>query len=166
MSSKFVQRQIYLEWLKSWREKQLVKVVAGVRRCGKSTLFKLYTDWLQESAVKPEQIISINLEELEYEKLLDYRALYDYIKARLYKGGYTYVFIDEVQSCKDYEKAVDSLFVKDNVDVYITGSNAYLLSGELATLLTGRYVQISMLPLSFVEYVEFKGIGEKDFTGP
>ncbi|NLB80342.1 MAG: ATP-binding protein [Clostridiaceae bacterium] len=164
MSSKFVQRQNYLEWLKSWREKQLIKVVAGVRRCGKSTLFKLYIDWLLENGVSPAQIISINLEELEHENLLHYRALYDYIKARLCKDNYTYVFIDEVQNCKEYEKAVDSLFVKDNVDVYITGSNAYLLSGELATLLSGRYVQISMLPLSFKEYVAFKGVEEKDLS--
>ncbi|NLC43163.1 MAG: ATP-binding protein [Clostridiales bacterium] len=161
---KLVQRQKYLDWLKSWREKQIIKVVAGVRRCGKSTLFKLYIDWLLETGIKPEQIISINLEELEYENLLNYRALYDYIIARLYKGGYTYVFIDEVQNCKDYERAVDSLFVKDNVDLYITGSNAYMLSGELATLLSGRYVQISMLPLSFAEYVTFKGVGEKDLS--
>lgn len=161
---KLVKRHDYLEWLKSWREKQLIKVVAGVRRCGKSTLFKLYIDWLLETGVSPKQIISINLEELEYENLLNYRDLYDYIKARLYKDGYTYVFIDEVQNCKNYEKAVDSLFVKDNVDVYITGSNAYMLSGELATLLSGRYVQISMLPLSFAEYVEFKDIDEKDLS--
>jgi len=159
---KVVQRQNYLEWLKIWSEKPLIKVVAGVRRCGKSTLFKLYIDWLLETGINPQQIISINLEELEYENLLNYRALYDYIKARLYKGGYTYVFIDEVQNCKDYEKAVDSLFVKENVDVYITGSNAYMLSGELATVLSGRYVQISMLPLSFAEYVEFKDVDEKD----
>lgn len=161
---KLVQRKNYLEWLKNWREKQLIKVVAGVRRCGKSTLFKLYIDWLLENGISPTQIISINLEELEHEDLLNYRALYDYIKGRLYKGGYTYVFIDEVQNCKDYEKAVDSLFVKDNVDVYITGSNAYLLSGELATLLSGRYVQISMLPLSFAEYVTFKDVGEKELS--
>lgn len=161
---KLVKRHDYLEWLKSWREKQLIKVVAGVRRCGKSTLFKLYIDWLLETGVSPKQIIYINLEELEYENLLNYRDLYDYIKARLYKDGYTYVFIDEVQNCKNYEKAVDSLFVKDNVDVYITGSNAYMLSGELATLLSGRYVQISMLPLSFAEYVEFKDIDKKDLS--
>jgi predicted AAA+ superfamily ATPase len=164
MRERLALRQYYLEWLKSWREKQMIKVVAGVRRCGKSTLFKLYIDCLLKNGVKPEQIISINLEELEYENLLDYHALYEYIKARLYKGGYTYVFIDEVQSCKGYEKAVDSLFVKDNVDVYITGSNAYLLSSELATLLTGRYVQIFMLPLSFAEYVTFKEITEKDWS--
>jgi predicted AAA+ superfamily ATPase len=165
MPLKLVQRRYYLEWLKSWREKQLIKVVSGVRRCGKSTLFRLYIDWLLENGVKPEQIISINLEELEYENLLNYRALYDYVKERLFTGGYTYVFIDEVQNCKGYEKAADSLFVKDNVDVYITGSNAWLLSGELATLLSGRYVQVSMLPLSFAEYVEFRGIEEKDLSG-
>lgn len=159
---KLVKRPDYLEWLKGWREKQVIKVMTGVRRCGKSTLFKLYIDWLLETGVSPKQIIYINLEELEYENLLNYRDLYAYIKARLYKDGYTYVFIDEVQNCKNYEKAVDSLFVKDNVDVYITGSNAYMLSGELATLLSGRYVQISMLPLSFAEYVEFKDIDEKD----
>ncbi len=129
---KLVKRPDYLEWLKGWREKQVIKVVTGVRRCGKSTLFKLYIDWLLETGVSPKQIIYINLEELEYENLLNYRDLYDYIKARLYKDGYTYVFIDEVQNCKNYEKVVDSLFVKDNVDVYITGSNAYMLSGELA----------------------------------
>jgi predicted AAA+ superfamily ATPase len=164
MPSDLVQRQSYLEWLESWREKQAIKVVAGVRRCGKSTLLKLYIDWLLENGVKTEQIISINLEELEYESLLNYRELYEYIKARLYNGGYTYIFIDEVQSCKEYEKAVDSLFVKDNVDVYITGSNAYLLSGELATLLSGRYVQITMLPLSFAEYAAFRGVCKKDLS--
>ena len=161
---KLVKRPDYLEWLKGWREKQVIKVVTGVRRCGKSTLFKLYIDWLLETGVSPKQIIYINLEELEYENLLNYRDLYDYIKARLYKDGYTYVFIDEVQNCKNYEKVVDSLFVKDNVDVYITGSNAYMLSGELATLLSGRYVQTSMLPLSFAEYVDFIGVEEKDLS--
>ncbi|MDR3076545.1 MAG: ATP-binding protein [Synergistaceae bacterium] len=154
---KFVQRPQYLAWLNDWREKPVIKVVTGVRRCGKSTLFALYIDSLIEYGVKPEQIVSINLEELEYEKLLDYRELYAYMKTRLYEGGYTYVFIDEVQQCKDFEKAVDSLFVKGNVDVHITGSNAFLLSGELATLLSGRYVQVEMLPLSFAEYREFKG---------
>ncbi|MGI6668080.1 MAG: ATP-binding protein [Acetivibrionales bacterium] len=102
-------------------------------------------------------IVSVNLEDIEYEHLLDYKSLYNYIKERLVKGKYTYVFIDEVQQCKSFEKAVDSLFIKDNVDVYITGSNANMLSGELATLLSGRYVEISMLPLSFSEYLEFTG---------
>jgi predicted AAA+ superfamily ATPase len=112
---------------------------------------------LLATGVKEEQIVFVNLEELEYENLLDYRSLYNYVKERLYPSGFTYVFIDEVQNCKGFEKAVDSLFVKDNVDVYITGSNAYMLSGELATLLSGRYVQIEMLPLSFAEYVSFTG---------
>ncbi len=161
---KLIQRQIYLDWLKSWREKQVIKVVSGVRRCGKSTLFQLFIGYLRTSGVKQEQIVSVNLEELEYESLLDYRALYDYIKARLYPNGFTYIFIDEVQNCKGFEKAVDSLFVKDNTDVYITGSNAYMLSGELATLLSGRYVQIEMLPLSFAEYISFMGTDTNNTT--
>jgi len=104
------------------------KVVTGVRRCGKSTLFLLYIDYLKESGVSDEQIVSVNLEDIEYEDLLDYKALYDYIKKRLAKGKYTYVFIDEVQQCKSFEKAVDSLFIKENVDVYVTGSNANMLT--------------------------------------
>ncbi|HOH89401.1 MAG TPA: ATP-binding protein, partial [Bacillota bacterium] len=150
-----IQRKEYLNKLIEWREKQIIKVVTGVRRCGKSTLFSLYIDYLKKTGVSEEQIILINLEDIEYENLLDYRPLYDYIKARIVKGKYTYVFIDEVQQCKSFEKAVDSLFLKENVDVYITGSNATMLSGELATLLSGRYIEISMLPLSFSEYLEF-----------
>ena len=150
---KLIKRPIYLDWLKSWRERPLIKVISGVRRCGKSTLFHLFINDLIADGIKKKQIISINLEELEYEKLLDYHSLYDYIKTRLYPDGFTYVFIDEIQQCKAFEKAIDSLFVKGNIDIYITGSNAYMLSGELATLLSGRYVQIEMLPLSFSEYV-------------
>lgn len=147
-----IERTEYLERLIANRDKQIIKVVTGVRRCGKSTLFALYMNYLKTVGVKEEQIISINLEEIEFEDLLDYKALYNYIKSRLCKDKYTYVFIDEVQNCKSFEKAVDSLFVKDQVDVYITGSNAYMLSGELATLLSGRYIDIKMLPLSFKEY--------------
>ncbi|MCL1808350.1 MAG: ATP-binding protein [Clostridiales bacterium] len=165
MLEKLVERPSYLGWLQNWREKDVIKVVAGVRRCGKSTLFKLYADRLIESGVKPEQIVSVNLEDLEHEDLLNYRSLYSYLMSRLYPNGYTYIFIDEVQQCKDYEKAVDSLFIKDNVDVYITGSNAYLLSGELATLLSGRYVKIEMLPLSFAEYVSGAGQQKSAFGG-
>ena len=150
-----VQRKEYLDKLIEWREKQIIKVITGVRRCGKSTLFSLYIDYLKETGVSDDQIISVNLEDIEYENLLDYKSLYDYIKTRLVKGQYTYVFIDEVQQCKAFEKAVDSLFIRENIDVYVTGSNANMLSGELATLLSGRYVQISMLPLSFSEYLEF-----------
>ena len=165
MTEKLIGRPYYQQWLHSWREKSIIKVVAGVRRCGKSTLFKLYIDNLIESGIRPEQIISVNLEDLEHENLLNYRSLYDYVKERMYPAGYTYIFIDEVQQCTGYEKAVDSLFIKDNVDVYITGSNAYLLSGELATLLSGRYVQIEMLPLSFAEYVSGGGGQDRSFGG-
>lgn len=156
-----IERKEYLNKLKSLREMQIIKVVTGVRRCGKSTLFQLYQEQLLESGVLPEQMISINLEDLEFEELLNYRELYSYIKKRLYKNGYTYIFIDEVQNCKDFEKAVDSLFIKENTDVYITGSNAYMLSGELATLLSGRYVTIDMLPLSFKEYIIANNESEK-----
>ena len=148
-----IERKDYLSKLISLREKQIIKVVTGVRRCGKSTLFKLYQDYLLSTGVLLEQIISINLEDLDFEELLDYKKLYTYIKKRLCKDKYTYIFLDEIQNCKDFEKAVDSLFIKENTDVYITESNAYMLSGELATLLSGRYVTIDMLPLSFKEYV-------------
>lgn len=147
-----IQRKEYLEKMIAYREKQFIKVITGVRRCGKSTLFLLYQDYLKQNGVKEEQIISINLEALEYEDLLDYKALYHYIKERLCQNQYTYIFIDEVQNCDKFEKAVDSLFLQENVDIYVTGSDAYMLSGELATLLSGRYVTIDMLPLSFGEY--------------
>ncbi|MCL2250011.1 MAG: ATP-binding protein [Oscillospiraceae bacterium] len=149
-----VLRKNYLEHLKLWREKQLIKVISGVRRCGKSTLLAQYMDYLRLTGVDDEQIISVNLESIEFEHLLDYKALYDYFNSRLLKDKFTYVFIDEVQQCPHFEKAVDSLFIKENVDVYITGSNAHMLSGELATLLSGRYIEISILPLSFAEYAE------------
>ena len=152
-----IKRKEYLDWLIRWREQQLIKVITGVRRCGKSTLFSLYIDYLKETGVSEEQIISINLEDVDNEHLLNYKALHTYVKDRLCKDKYTYVFIDEVQQCPGFEKAVDSLFIKKNVDVYITGSNAHMLSGELATLLSGRYVEIRMLPLSFAEYLDFEG---------
>jgi len=150
-----IQRKEYLDDLIRWREKQLIKVVTGVRRCGKSTLFSLYIDYLKETGVTEEQIVSINLEDINNENLLDYRVLHEYVQSRLCKDKYTYVFIDEVQQCEKFEKTVDSLFIKKNVDVYVTGSNAYMLSGELATLLSGRYIEIKMLPLSFSEYLNF-----------
>jgi predicted AAA+ superfamily ATPase len=149
------QRKVYLDRLISWRERQLIKVVTGVRRCGKSTLFSLYIDHLKQTGVADDQIIYINLEDVDNEFLLDYKTLHAYVKDRLCYDKFTYVFIDEVQQCPQFEKAVDSLFIKKNVDVYITGSNAHMLSGELATLLSGRYVEIRMLPLSFAEYLEF-----------
>ena len=147
-------RKEYLSRLLAWKNEQVIKVVTGIRRCGKSTLLKQFQDRLVEDGVSQEQIISINFEDLDYEDLLDYKALYAYIKERLCPDKMTYIFLDEIQKVDSFQKAVDSLFIKENTDIYITGSNAYLLSGDLATLLTGRYVEISMLPLSFAEYLE------------
>ncbi len=149
-----IRRKEYLDNLISLKDKQIIKVITGVRRCGKSTLFELYIDCLKQAGVEDDQIISVNLEELENADLLNYKALYNYITSKLVPDKNNYIFIDEVQKCSEFEKAVDSLFVKKNCDVYITGSNAYLLSGELATLLSGRYIQIDMLPFSFKEYYE------------
>ena len=149
-----VQRTEFLQRLLAWKDEQVIKVVTGLRRCGKSTLLKQYQELLRENGVLEEQIISINFEEMEYEHLLDYKALYAYLKDRLCEGRMTYIFLDEIQKVVSYEKVVDSLFVKDNTDIYITGSNAYMLSGDLATLLTGRYIELPMLPLSLKEYCE------------
>ena len=153
-----VKRKEYLNKLIEWKDEQVIKVVTGIRRCGKSTLLKQYQEKLLAEGIAREQMISINFEELENEPLLDYQALYRYIKERLCDGKMTYIFLDEIQKVRSFEKAVDSLYVKDNIDIYITGSNAYMLSGELATLLTGRYVEISMLPLSFREYTQATGM--------
>lgn len=150
-------RQEYLNKLISWKDEKVIKVVTGIRRCGKSTLLQQYQSYLKDNGIADEQIISLNFEELENESLLDYRALYDYIKEKLNKDKPTYIFLDEVQNVPCFEKAIDSLYVKKNTDIYITGSNSYLLSGELATLLTGRYVEISMLPLSFREFYQLSG---------
>lgn len=153
-----VNRNEYLAFLKRHRNQPVIKVLSGVRRCGKSTLFEIYRDYLIEEGVQPHQIIMINLEDIEHEELQEYHALYNYVNDRLYKDQKMYVFIDEVQCCEKFEKAIDSLYIKRNVDLYITGSNAYFMSGELATLLSGRYVEIKILPLSFQEFVEGKQI--------
>ena len=155
-------RNEYINQLHSWKDEHVIKVVTGIRRCGKSTLMKQFQDKLIQNGVSEEQIISINFEDLDYEELLDYKALHAYIKERLCNDKMTYIFLDEIQKVNSFPKAVDSLFIKENTDIYITGSNAYLLSGDLATLLTGRYVEISMQPLSFAEYLEYSGeSGEK-----
>lgn len=155
-----VERKEYLDRLIQWKDEQVIKVVTGIRRCGKSTLLSQYQTWLRANAVPAERIVSINFEELEYEELLDYRKLYGYLKERLAAGTMTYIFLDEVQKVPSFEKVVDSLYVKPDVDIYITGSNAYLLSGELATLLAGRYVEIGMLPLSFREFLTITELDE------
>lgn len=149
-----IERHEYLNKLFAFKDKQIIKIVSGIRRCGKSTLFKLYQNELKKNGIADSQIISVNLEDLTYENLLDYRALHDYIRARLIPDKMNYVFLDEIQNVPSFEKMADSLFIQENVDLYLTGSNAYMLSGELATLLSGRYVQIEMLPLSFAEYTQ------------
>lgn len=156
-----VERKEYLERLIQWKDEQVIKVVTGIRRCGKSTLLLQYQEWLKASGVSDEQIVTINFEELEYEELQDYKKLYAYLKDRLCKGKMTYIFLDEIQKVSAFEKVVDSLYVKPQVDLYVTSSNAYMLSGDLATLLTGRYVEIKMLPLSFYEFLEITGSGQE-----
>lgn len=152
-----IQRKEYLKKLIAFRDKQLIKVVTGVRRCGKSTLLKMYQEWLREQGVEASRIISINFEDIDYEELTDYRKLYDYLKEHLNSERMTYIFLDEIQNVADFPKVVDSLYIKNNVDIYMTGSNAYMLSSEIATLISGRYVQIEMLPFSFKEYMESTG---------
>ena len=149
-----IERNEYLDELKRWKDKDLIKVITGIRRCGKSTLFELFIDYLKQTGVKDNHIISINLESPEYD-FKDYKELYDYVNEKIKDNDMYYVFLDEVQVVEKFEKAVDGLYIKKNVDEYITGSNAYLLSGELATLLSGRYIEIKMLPLSFKEYANY-----------
>lgn len=147
-----IAREEYLNKLISLKDKQLIKVVTGMRRSGKSTLFTLYRDYLLSNGVSSRQIQFYNFEDADNEELSDYKVLHEHIKARLVKNKMNYIFLDEVQNVPSFEKAVDSLFIKENVDLYITGSNAYMLSGELATLLSGRYIEIRMQPLSLKEY--------------
>ena len=147
-----IDRKEYLDELIRWKDLDLIKVVTGIRRCGKSTLFELFINYLKNNGVKSNQIIHINLEDADYD-FKNYKELYSFIIDKINAEDKFYVFLDEVQNVPGFQKAVDSLYIKKNVDVYITGSNAFLLSGELATLLSGRYVEIKMLPLSFKEYV-------------
>ena len=157
-----IERKEYLEKLKKWKDKDLIKVITGIRRCGKSTLFELYIDYLKSIGIEENHIISINLENPDNE-FDTYKDLYKYVKEQIKDKKQYYVFLDEVQKVSEFQKAVDGLYIIKNVDVYITGSNAYLLSGELATLLTGRYIEIKMYPLSFEEYLNYykKDVDEK-----
>ena len=163
MAQKRLERKEYLDKLIGFRDRQLIKVVTGVRRCGKSTLLEIYQDYLRANGVKEEQIIAVNLEDFDFFALREPAALHRYIKERLVPGKMTYVFVDEIQHCTDFPSVIDSLYIRKNVDVYLTGSNAYMLSSEIATLISGRYVEIKMLPLSFREYV--LATGDNDNLG-
>lgn len=148
-----IERKEYLDFLIKLKDKQIIKVVTGIRRCGKSTLFKLYKEYLLKNGIKEKQIISLNFENPNDMNFENWRELYQYIEKKLLKDQMNYIFLDEIQIVPEFERVVDGLFIKENVDIYITGSNSYMLSGELATYLTGRYMQIHMLPLSLKEYI-------------
>ena len=149
-----IERTEYMSILKRWKDKRIVKVVTGIRRCGKSSLLKMFQDYLVNDGVAPSQVQAINLEDIDNEPFLDYHTLYRYVKNNLLNDKMNYLFFDEIQMVDHFQKVIDSLFLLDNVDIYVTGSNAYLLSGEIATLLTGRYVEIHLLPFSFSEYIK------------
>mgnify|MGYP001041037498 FL=1 len=156
MKTKLIQRPLYMEFLTTWKNEDVIKVVSGVRRCGKSTLFEMFRNQLTTEGVQAEQIININFEEFDYLYLCDPTVLYSYIKEKIQPGQQYYIFLDEIQNVRDFERVVNSLHLDKNLDIYITGSNAYFMSGELATFLSGRYVELKMLPLSFQEFVSTK----------
>ncbi|MCL2327437.1 MAG: ATP-binding protein [Bacteroidetes bacterium] len=149
-----IERKDYMNTLKALRDKNLIKMLTGVRRCGKSTVMQMFRDYLRADGVKENQIVFLNFEDYENRKYLnDLDALYYYITGQLDTRKRCYVFLDEIQQVKEFERLVDGLYVKPNIDVYVTGSNAYLLSSELGTLLTGRYISIHILPFSFKEFL-------------
>lgn len=153
IDSKRIPREEYLERLRNLKHKKLIKIVTGIRRCGKSTVLEMFRDELLDNGVEENQIIFINFEDYENKSLRNPESLYDYIKQRL-TSKMNYIFLDEIQRVDDFPEVVDSLYIKDNVDLYLTGSNSSLLSSEIATLISGRYVEIKMLPFSFKEFVK------------
>lgn len=155
-------RDLYLNKLIAFKDKPLIKVITGMRRCGKSTLLDLFKRYLMQSGVSKDHIVSINFESMTVDDIKNYKELYTFIKGKISASGKTYILLDEVQQVVSWEKAVNSFTVDFDVDIYITGSNAYLLSSELSTLLSGRYVEIKMLPLSFKEYLDFNDFGKND----
>ena len=148
-----IRRDVYMNQLHRLRDKNIIKVVTGIRRCGKSTLLHMFQKELAEHGIEKERMIAVNLESGDFRKIRTADDLYDYVEQRLCADKTNYVFLDEVQNVPDFQRAVDWLYAKPGVDLYLTGSNAYLLSGELATLLSGRHMEIRMLPLSFAEFV-------------
>lgn len=157
---KRIERASYLNKLIAFKDKNLIKVITGIRRCGKSTIMEIYRDWLKEQDVSIDQIVYLNFEDYDNFELRNPKNLYAYIKPLLIEDKMNYLFFDEIQHVQDFPDIINSLNLKPNVDIYITGSNAYMLSSEIATLLSGRYIEIAMQPLSFKEYVD--GTGEYD----
>lgn len=155
-----IKREPYFSKISGYKDKKIIKVVTGVRRCGKSTLLSMYRQYLLDNGVDTEQIIFINFEDLKYENILDKSSLYEYLTENMSKDKMNYIFLDEVQNVSEFEKVINSVFLRENVDIYITGSNSYMLSGELATFLTGRYIQIEMLPFSLEEYEKILNISD------
>jgi len=146
-------RPVYLLKMIGYKDKELIKVVTGIRRCGKSTLLELFRFWLLGNGAEPKQIQTINFEDADYTHLKNWKELHDHIKRNCVPDRMNYIFLDEIQHVDEFQRAVDSLFIRKNIDLYVTGSNARLLSGELSTLLSGRYIEIHMLPLSFKEFL-------------
>ena len=151
----FIERKQYMQQLRDLKDQNIIKVISGVRRCGKSTLLMMFSEELISNGVDAKQIQFYNFEDLDTLSIGDIFQIHTHIKERLVADKPNYIFLDEIQNVKDFQRLIDSLYIKPNVDVYITGSNAYMLSGELATLLTGHYVEINLLPLQFTEYYNF-----------
>lgn len=155
-----IQRKEFLERLSSFKDKQLIKVITGIRRCGKSTLLRQWQKILLEDGVEEKQIVFINFEDYEFKSLRNNDEFYKFVTAKILPKKRMYLFFDEIQRIEHFEEVVDSFFMNPLLDIYITGSNSKILSGELATYLSGRYVEIQMQPLSFKEFVEALGLGQ------
>ena len=154
---KIIYREEYMKKLNSYKDKQIIKVITGIRRSGKSTILNEFKKELIDKGIFEKNIISINFEDNSNRELMDFQKLHDYIIENADKKCMNYVFLDEIQNVENFQKCIDSLLLRDYLDIYITGSNSYMLSGELATYLTGRYIQIHVLPLSFKEYLSYYG---------
>ena len=157
MKKRIIYREEYMNKLKVYKDQQIIKVITGIRRSGKSTILNEFKKELIDEGILEKNIISINFEDNSNRELLDFQKLHDYIIEKTDKECMNYIFLDEIQNVNEFQKCIDSLLLRDYLDIYITGSNSYMLSGELATYLTGRYIQIHVLPLSFKEYISYYG---------
>ncbi|MDD3751906.1 MAG: ATP-binding protein [Tissierellia bacterium] len=150
-----INRPVYLKKIIEFKDKDLVKIITGIRRCGKSTLLDLFEDYLLEQNIPKKNILHMNMESLKYRNILNYDTFYEFVSNSIVDGERNYLIFDELQTVKHWERAIESFRLDYDVDIYITGSNAYLLSSEFSTLLSGRYVEIRVLPLSFIEFLSF-----------